>query len=163
MKHLLIWCLLAVAALSAAQGKQTFTGTITDDECGRADHTRMKMGPTDAACVQACISAHSGSYVLYDGKDVYTLSDQRAPEKFAVNRVGDQAACAGSGRRRQSEGRVVEPTDYRGGDDAISSSRSRTDREYQSHVAAAGSRRPGRGSRKFRSSASNCGAGVGRP
>jgi|SRR5438093_7767744 hypothetical protein len=87
MKHLLIWCLLAVAALSAAQGKQTFTGTITDDECGRADHTRMKMGPTDAACVQACISAHSGSYVLYDGKDVYTLSDQRAPEKFAGQKV----------------------------------------------------------------------------
>ena len=86
MKRLIL-CLLAVAALSAQQGKQTFTGTITDDECGRADHSRMRMGPTDAACVRACISAHSASYVLYDGKDAYTLSDQEAPEKFAGQRV----------------------------------------------------------------------------
>ena len=86
MKHLIV-CLLAVAALSAQQGKQTFTGTITDDECGRADHSRMRMGPTDAACVRACISAHSASYVLYDGKEAYTLSDQQAPEKFAGQRV----------------------------------------------------------------------------
>jgi hypothetical protein len=82
-----MWGLLAVATLLAAQSKQTFTGTITDEDCGRADHTRMKMGPTDAACVLACISAHSGSYVLYDGKDVYTLSDQRTPEKFAGQKV----------------------------------------------------------------------------
>lgn len=86
MKHLFV-CLLAVAALSAPQGKQTFTGTITDDECPRADHTRMRMGPTDAECVRACIRDHSGSYVLYDGKDIYTLSDQRTPEKFAGQRV----------------------------------------------------------------------------
>ena len=86
MKHLIV-CLLAVAALSAPQGKQTFTGTITDDECDRADHSRMRMGPTDAECVRACIRAHSASYVLYDGKDAYTLSDQEAPEKFAGQRV----------------------------------------------------------------------------
>jgi Protein of unknown function (DUF5818) len=73
--------------LSAQQGKQTFTGTITDDECSRADHSRMRMGPTDAACVRACISSHGASYVLYDGKDIYTLSDQQAPEKFAGQRV----------------------------------------------------------------------------
>jgi hypothetical protein len=83
----LIACLLAVAALSAQQGKQTFTGTITDDECGRADHSRMRMGPTDAECARACIRAHGASYVLYDGKDAYTLSDQEAPEKFAGQRV----------------------------------------------------------------------------
>ena len=86
MKRLIV-CLLAVAALSAPQGKQTFTGTITDDECDRADHSRMRMGPTDAECVRACIRAHSASYVLYDGKDAYTLSDQEAPEKFAGQRV----------------------------------------------------------------------------
>ena len=86
MKNLIV-CLLAVAVLSAPQGKQTFTGTITDDECGRADHSRMRMGPTDAACVRACISAHSASYVLYDGKDVYELSDQQKPGEFAGQRV----------------------------------------------------------------------------
>ena len=83
----LSWSLLAVAALSAAPGKQTFTGTITDDMCGKAGHSQMRMGPTDADCTIACISAHGASYVLYDGKEVYTLSDQRTPEQFAAQRV----------------------------------------------------------------------------
>ena len=86
MKRLIV-CLLAFAVLSAPQGKQTFTGTITDDECERADHSRMRMGPTNAECVRACISSHGASYVLYDGKDVYTLSDQQTPEKFAAQKV----------------------------------------------------------------------------
>jgi len=86
MKHL-SWSLLAVAALSAAPGKQTFTGIITDDMCGKAGHSQMRMGPTDADCTIACISAHSATYVLYDGREVYTLSDQRTPEQFAAQRV----------------------------------------------------------------------------
>jgi len=84
---LLIWSLLAVAALSAAPGKQTFTGLITDDMCGKAGHSHMRMGPTDAECTTACISAHGATYVLYDGKELYTLSDQRTPERFAAQRV----------------------------------------------------------------------------
>jgi hypothetical protein len=86
MKHLLVG-LLAVAALSAAQGKQTFTGTITDNMCARGGHAQMRMGPTDAECTTACVSAHGAMYVLYDGKDVYTLSDQKTPEKFAAQKV----------------------------------------------------------------------------
>ena len=86
MKHL-ISNLLAVAALSAAPAKQTFTGTITDDMCGKAGHSQMRMGPTDAACTTACVEAHGATYVLYDGKNVYTLSDQRTPEKFAGQKV----------------------------------------------------------------------------
>ena len=86
MKHLIL-SLLAVAALSAAQGKQTFTGIITDSICAKADHFQMQMGPTDAECTIACISAHGATYVLYDGKEVYTLSDQRTPEKFAAQKV----------------------------------------------------------------------------
>jgi hypothetical protein len=86
MGHLLL-SLLAAATLFAAQGKQTFSGVITDDECSRADHSRMRMGPTDTECTLACISAHGASYVLYDGTDVYTLSDQQTPEKFAGRRV----------------------------------------------------------------------------
>jgi hypothetical protein len=84
---LLIWSLLAVAALSAAPGKQTFTGLITDDMCGKAGHSHMRMGPTDAECITACISAHGATYVLYDGKQVYALSDQRTPEQFAAQKV----------------------------------------------------------------------------
>jgi hypothetical protein len=45
------------------------------------------MGPTDAECTTACIDVHGASYVLYDGKDVYMLSDQRMPEKFAGQKV----------------------------------------------------------------------------
>ena len=86
MKYL-ISSLLAVAALSAAPGKQTFTGTITDNMCGTAGHAQMRMGPTDAECTTACVSVHGATYVLYDGKEVYALSDQRTPEKFAGQKV----------------------------------------------------------------------------
>ena len=47
----------------------------------------MRMGPTDAECTVACVGAHGATYVLYDGKDVYTLSDQQTPEKFAAQKV----------------------------------------------------------------------------
>jgi metal-sulfur cluster biosynthetic enzyme len=86
MKHLVV-SLLAVAALSPAQGTQTFTGTITDNMCATAGHAQMRMGPTDAECTVACVIAHDAKYVLYDGKDVYTLSDQQTPEKFAAQKV----------------------------------------------------------------------------
>ena len=45
------------------------------------------MGPTDAECVTACIIDHGASYVLYDGKRVYALSDQKTPERFAARKV----------------------------------------------------------------------------
>jgi hypothetical protein len=83
----LILSLLAVAALSPAQGTRLFTGTITDSMCANADHAQMRMGPTDAECTIACIKEHGATYVLYDSKDGYTLSDQRTPEKFAAHKV----------------------------------------------------------------------------
>jgi hypothetical protein len=85
MKHLLF--VLFIAAQSAAPGKQTFTGKITDDMCATAGHSRMNMGPTDAACTIACVDAHGAAYVLYDGKNVYVLSDQKTPEKLAGQNV----------------------------------------------------------------------------
>ena len=81
MKHLLV-LLLAGAAL-AAPAKQTFTGVITDSECGAAGHKAMHMGNTDAECTVACIQAHGAVYVLLSGKTVYDLSDQVTPERFA--------------------------------------------------------------------------------
>ena|ERR1019366_985333 len=83
----LFFSLLMIAALAAAPGKRRFTGTITDSMCATADHSRMKMGATDAECTIACIDAHGAQYVLYDGKEVYTLSDQRTPEKFAGKKM----------------------------------------------------------------------------
>src|SRR5260221_2135188 len=86
MKSLLS-ILLSVAALAAAPRKQTFIGTITDSMCGNAGHSSMRMGPTDAECTIACIDAHGAAYVLYDGKTVYTLTDQQRPAQFAGRRV----------------------------------------------------------------------------
>jgi len=79
--------LLALSVLAAPQAKQTITGVITDSECGRADHGRMRMGPTDAECTKACVKYHEASYVLYDGKETYELSDQKTPEQFAGQKV----------------------------------------------------------------------------
>jgi hypothetical protein len=86
MTHLIV-SFVAAVALSAGQGKQTFTGTITDSMCGNAGHAQMRMGPTDADCTTACVSAHGAAYVLDTGKDVYPLSDQQTPEKFAGQKV----------------------------------------------------------------------------
>jgi type 1 fimbria pilin len=83
----LLFSLLAIAALSAAPGKQTFSGVITDSMCARGDHSKMQMGPTDAECTIACIREHGATYVLYDGKAAYDLSDQQTPEKFAGKKV----------------------------------------------------------------------------
>jgi hypothetical protein len=86
MKYL-IFGLIAAGAVSAAPGKQTFTGTITDNMCAQANHSGMRMGPTDAECTIACVGVHDALYGLYDGKQFFTLSDQRTPEKFAAKNV----------------------------------------------------------------------------
>jgi hypothetical protein len=83
----LIASLLMIAALPSAQAKRQFMGTITDGMCPLADHSRMRMGSTDAECTIACIEAHGALYVLYDGQNAYTLSDQKTPQKFAGQRV----------------------------------------------------------------------------
>ena len=82
-----IYSLALFAALAAAQGQRTFTGVITDSMCSLADHSRMRMGPNDAECTKACVKEHDASYMLYDGKEAYTLSDQTTPEKFAGQKV----------------------------------------------------------------------------
>jgi hypothetical protein len=83
--------ILIVVALARvelqAQAKRRFTGTITDSMCATADHSRMRMGPTDGECTTACVGEHGALYVLYDGKQAWTLSDQKTPEKFAGKKV----------------------------------------------------------------------------
>jgi hypothetical protein len=81
----LLASLVVLAALAPA--KPVFTGTITDSMCAKADHSGMRMGPTDAECTKACVEEHDAKYVLFDGKQTYELSDQRAAEKFAGQRV----------------------------------------------------------------------------
>ena len=79
--------ILGAAVLQGAQAKQTFTGTITDNGCADANHSHMRMGSDDRECTLACVDAHGASYVLYDGKTTYTLTDQKTPEKFAGKKV----------------------------------------------------------------------------
>jgi hypothetical protein len=78
---------LMIAALIAAPAKRILTGIITDSMCATADHSAMRMGPTDGECAVACVNTHGALYVLYDGKVAWTLSDQQTPEKFAGKKV----------------------------------------------------------------------------
>ena len=78
--------LLAIAAL-AQPAPKVFTGTITDSMCANADHAPMRMGPTDAECTKACVEEHDARFMLHDSKQTYGLSDQKAAEKFAGQKV----------------------------------------------------------------------------
>src|SRR5688500_4707243 len=82
-----IAAMLLLVALGSAHTAQTFTGVISDDMCETGDHSRMRMGANDAECTKACVAAHGAAYVLVDGKNIYTLSDEKTPERFAGQRV----------------------------------------------------------------------------
>jgi len=81
MKRAIALTFAAAGAMFAA----SFTGTITDSGCAKADHKAMNMG-NDVQCTIACVQ-HGAKYVLYDGKTAYELSDQKTPEKFAAKKV----------------------------------------------------------------------------
>jgi len=85
MKNLTL-VLFAAATLLAGGSSQTFNGTITDSMCV-ANHAMMRVTP-DAKCVRECAKAGNGvKFVLYDGKNVYKLSDQQTPGQFAGQKV----------------------------------------------------------------------------
>ena len=146
MTRTLIVGLLAVAGLSAAQGTQTFTGTITDDMCANGGHAQMRMGPTDAECVRACIVSHGAMYVLLDGKDVYTLSDQQTPEKFAAQKVTVVGTLDAKTKTIRVQS-IAPRNDVKGSDPVLTESpsgRRRPDaRSARPSCPAAGSSRPG--------------------
>jgi hypothetical protein len=83
MNKLAAFVLCAGLAM-AAGAPRTFTGVITDTMCG-ADHSHMGVKP-DPKCVRECVRTGS-KYALWDGKKLYTLSDQQTPGKFAAERV----------------------------------------------------------------------------
>jgi len=79
---------LALLGLALAAGdKSTIKGVITDSMCATGDHSGMRMGDNDAECTKACVEAHGATYVLFDGKSAWNLSDQTLPEKFAGKKV----------------------------------------------------------------------------
>jgi hypothetical protein len=77
--------LLAAATAFAGNVARTFTGTITDSMCV-TNHAMMRVAP-DAKCVTECAKGGKFKYVLYDGKNVYKLSDQETPARFAAQKV----------------------------------------------------------------------------
>jgi hypothetical protein len=86
MKKLISTMVLAAGMLAAAGKPQVFTGVITDSMCG-AKHA-MGIAP-DAKCVRECVKMDPAKwkYALLVGKDLYVLSDQQTPEKFAAQKV----------------------------------------------------------------------------
>ncbi len=86
MKTQIAIIIASAGMMFASPAAQTFTGTITDDMCAKADHKDMHMD-SDAKCVDECIKSMHGKYVLWDGKDSWVLSDQKAPAKFAAKKV----------------------------------------------------------------------------
>ena len=87
MTRPILAALVLAALAAAAQESQTFNGTITDSECAKANHSAMGMGANDAECAAACVYAHGASYILFDGKTTFTLSDQKAPAPLAGRKV----------------------------------------------------------------------------
>lgn len=86
MKKATLSLLLGAALLAGAEKQRTFSGLITDTMCG-ASHT-MNIKP-DEKCVRECVKMDptKWKYALLVEKDLYVLSDQQAPEKFAGQRV----------------------------------------------------------------------------
>ena len=75
---------LFIATAEAKRKRGLFVGTITDSMCG-ADHTMMGTKPAPE-CTKECVKAGS-KYALAEGKNIYVLSDQQTPEKFAGQKV----------------------------------------------------------------------------
>ena len=86
MKKTICSLIFGAALLAAADKPQTYTGVITDTMCG-AKHA-MGITPDDK-CVRECVKMDpkKWKYALLVGTNVYALSDQQTPEKFAAQKV----------------------------------------------------------------------------
>lgn len=87
MKKIISTLVFGTALIASAETPQKFTGVITDTMC-KANHAMMNIKP-DAKCVRECvkIDPKKTKYALMIGKEIYALSDQQTPEKFAAQNV----------------------------------------------------------------------------
>ena len=86
-KSILVAVVLLGAVWLSGQTRQgPFVGLVTCNMCG-ARHT-MGIKP-DSRCVIECVKSDpkKWKYVLLMGDDLYLLSDQQTPEKFAAQKV----------------------------------------------------------------------------
>jgi hypothetical protein len=89
------------ASMMPAADPQTFVGVVVDDSCAGVGHVRMRMGPTDAECARACVSEHGVPFVLDDGTQTYTLSDQKRAGELAARRVKVVGTLDSTGKKIQ--------------------------------------------------------------
>jgi len=61
------------------------------------------MGDSDVECVKACVDAHAASYVLFDGKTTWELTDQAKAASLAARRVTVTGKIDAGGKRIQVE------------------------------------------------------------
>jgi hypothetical protein len=73
-----------IAIFLALALAETFSGVVTETMCA-ARHTMMKDQPDDK-CIKMCVKG-SSEYALFDGQNVFKLSDQSKPAKFASQKV----------------------------------------------------------------------------
>jgi hypothetical protein len=110
--HLIVALVVGVsAAAETAQNAatRTFTGVVTDSECPDANHARMRMGNTDPECVTACVDAHAATYVLFDGKVAWELTDQGKAATYAAKKVTVTGTVATGKNRIQVESITATP------------------------------------------------------
>lgn len=62
---------------------QSFSGVITDSQCGISHKVVQKT----AECVRSCVKLAGVKYVLNDGTHNYVLTDQQTAERFAAQSV----------------------------------------------------------------------------
>lgn len=74
------------AALAASAEVKTFTGVITDSMCAN-DHKAMNIAPDDKCVLECTKHDKNVKLVLFDGKNIYKLSDQDTPRQFAAKKV----------------------------------------------------------------------------
>lgn len=76
--------ILAAAGMMSAA---TFTGVVTDTMCGK-DHSAMGVKP-DSKCARECVKMDPAKwkYAIVSGNNVYELSDQKAGDKYAGQKV----------------------------------------------------------------------------
>jgi hypothetical protein len=92
MTKILLPLFAGAALVFAAAAPKTYSGVITDTMCGK-DHAMMNIKP-DSKCVAECVKSGS-KYALLEGSNVYELSDQKTPEKFAGQKVKVTGALEG--------------------------------------------------------------------
>jgi len=88
LRKITVVALIMLAALWVhAQTKAgPFVGVITDTMCGATHNMGIK---PDSKCVLECVKSNPDKYkyALLVGKEVYVLSHQQTPEKFAAQKV----------------------------------------------------------------------------